>query len=180
MKPIIICTLFIASLFIAGCTSENEKDLKKIREAEAGLYPDSTMLPDAERAKNIIALYTEYASKYGQDTLSPVFLFKAADMSAKINETAQAISLFGKFTEQYPEHPNAAYALFLQGFIYENQIGDPAKARPYYEKFLEQFPDHPLTNDVRFSLENLGKSPEELIREFESRQQADSTATAAQ
>ena len=172
---LLLCTVVVMAFF--GCHNASEQALDAIRKAESELYPDSTMMPDAEKAKNIIALYSDYAAKYPEDTLSPGFLFKAADVSSKINLTNQAIELFGKFIEQYPSHPNASYALFLQGFIYENQMVDPAKAKPYYEKFLSQYPDHPLTQDVKFSLENLGKSPEELIREFESRQPANDSAS---
>jgi outer membrane protein assembly factor BamD (BamD/ComL family) len=171
--------IFAGIILFASCGSESHQALEAIRKAESNLYPDSTMMPDAEKARNIIALYSDYAMKYPSDTLSPGFLFKAGDMSSKINETAKAIELFGALTKAYPDHPNASYALFLQGFIYENQIGDPAKAKPYYEQFLSMYPDHQLAQDVAFSLENLGKTPEELIREFENKQHSDS-ATASQ
>lgn len=170
--------LIVGLLIVAACSNEAQNQLTAIRKAEAELYPDSTLMPDPGKAKHMIELYTAYATNFPDDTLSPGFLFKAGDMSSKINETAKAIELFGVLTTNYPEHPNASYALFLQGFIYENQVGDPAKAKPYYEKFLSTYPDHPLAQDVAFSLENLGKSPEELIREFESRlAPADSTVS---
>jgi outer membrane protein assembly factor BamD (BamD/ComL family) len=78
------------------------------------------------------------------------------------------VEFYGKFIHQFPNHRNAPYALFLQGLIYENQAGDPMKARPYYEAFLKAYPDHPIAGDVSFSLENLGKTPEEIIMGFDS------------
>jgi outer membrane protein assembly factor BamD (BamD/ComL family) len=171
--------VFVCLLAFAGCSSESDSALEKIRNAEVELYPDSTLMPDLEKAKEMIKMYSDYADKYPDDTLSPGFLFKAGDMSSKINETAKAIELYGKLTTTYPDNPNASYALFLQGFIYENQVGDPAKARPYYEQFLKKYPNHPLAQDVAFSLQNLGKTPEELIREFESRQQGNDSTTEA-
>jgi outer membrane protein assembly factor BamD (BamD/ComL family) len=174
MRLIQLPFILSALILLASCGSESQKALDAIRQAESQLYPDSTMMPDVEKARNIITLYSDYAVKYPTDSLSPGFLFKAGDISSKINETAKAIEYFGTLTSTYPDHPNASYALFLQGFIYENQVGDPAKAKPYYEQFLSKYPDHQLAQDVAFSLENLGKTPEELIREFESRQQSDS------
>ncbi len=164
-------SLLILITLLAACSSPREKIIKEIDVKEKQLYSDSSMVPDPGKAKEIIALYTRYATEFAEDTISASYLFKAGDISSKINETHQAIKLFGRMNEKYPEHPSTPYALFLQGFIYENQLGDPMKAKPYYEAFLKKYPDHPIAGDVSFSLENLGKSPEQLIREFEAREQ---------
>jgi len=45
-----------------------------------------------------------------------------------------------------------------------------AKAFTYEaEEFLEKYPDSDFADDARISLQNLGKSPEELIKELEER-----------
>src|SRR5688572_10639075 len=156
---------------LAACSSSREKLSNKINETEKQLYSDSSMVPDPARAKEIINLYSRFATEFPDDTISASYLFKAGDISSKINETHQAIELFGRMIEKYPEHPSTPYALFLQGFIYENQLGDSMKAKPYYEAFLKKYPDHPIAGDVSFSLENLGKTPEQLILEIEAREQ---------
>ncbi len=166
----------IMAILLYSCSDPKQELTAKITECEKHLYSDSVAVPDQAKAKEIIELYIQFAEKYPDDTISAGYLFRAADVSSKINETHQAVQLFGRMIEKYPDHRNAPFALFLQGFIYENQVGDPAKARPYYEAFLQKYPDHPLASDVSFSLEHLGKTPEELIREFESRQ-TDSSAT---
>lgn len=173
-----LLSLSVAILFFTACLSPQKKMNDQIAQFEKTLYADSSMNPDAAKAKEIIGLYTSYADKFPDDTLSAGYLFKAADISSKINETTQAIELFGRMLKNYPDNKNAPYALFLQGFIYENQIGDPVKARPYYEAFLKKYPDHPIAGDVTFSLENLGKTPEELIKQFESKIPADSLNTS--
>ncbi|HEX5001437.1 MAG TPA: tetratricopeptide repeat protein [Bacteroidia bacterium] len=167
-------TAFTICCILVSCKGDRQHLQETILNSEATLKSGSELTPDPVKAKAIIALYTEYAAHYPEDTLSAGYLFKAADVSSKINEAQKAIELYGQFSKAYPGHKNAPYALFLQGFIYETQLGDPAKAKPYYEQFLSLYPNHPLAKDVKFSLENLGKSPEDLIREFESRQSADS------
>jgi len=174
MKFLHYFAVFLICCLMFSCSGEQQRLQETISKSEATLKTSSELVPDPDKAKEIITLYTQYAAHYPGDTLSAEYLFKAADISSKINEAQKAIELYGQFTTQYPDHKNAPYALFLQGFIYENQIGDPAKAKPYYEKFLSQYPNHPLVKDVNFSLQNLGKSPEDLIKEFESRQTADS------
>jgi len=170
-QSLVAAVLMLFVVAITACSSPQKKLSDEIEAKEKSLYGDSTMVPDAGKAKEVITLYVKYADEFPEDTASASYLFKAGDVSSKINETQQAIEIFGRLIQKYPEHSNAPFALFLQGFIYENQVGDPAKARPYYESFLKKYPDHPIASDVSFSLENLGKTPEQLIQEFESKSQ---------
>lgn len=57
-------------------------------------------------------------------------------------------------------------------FIYENQLHGAEKAKKLYEEFMKKYPDHELAKDVKFSLDHIGKSDEELIKEFEAKQKA--------
>ena len=178
-KHLFIAVIFILITGAVACTSPNKKLSADIAEKEKTLYGDSTMVPDAVKAKEMVDLYLKYADEFPDETASASYLFKAGDLSSKLNETQKAIDLFGRMLQKFPNHSSAPYALFLQGFIYENQVGDPMKAKPYYETFLKTYPDHPIASDVSFSLENLGKSPEQLIQEFENRQQEQNGGTSS-
>ena len=163
-----LLSVLIFTVIISACTSSEQKLRDQISVMEKGLFNDTLMVPDAAKVQEMTTLYLQYIEKFPADTMSPLYLFKAADLSAKINEIHMAVQLFGKLVKEYPEHRHAPVSVFLQGFIYENQVGEPMKARPYCEEFLQKYPDHPMAADVSFSLENLGKTPEELIRSFES------------
>ena len=175
IQNLLLISILTISVGVVSCTSKKQKIADEILKEEQGLYSDSSMTPDPLKAKNVIQLYASFADQFPEDTMSANYLFKAGDISSKINEIDQAIQFFNKLLQKYPDNRNAPFALFLQGFIYENQAGNPAKAKPYYEEFLKKYPDHPIAGDVTFSLENLGKSPEELIREFEKKNPTDST-----
>ncbi|MBK8414222.1 MAG: tetratricopeptide repeat protein [Bacteroidetes bacterium] len=164
--PKIAIVGLIITLLI-GCSNPQKELNQKIATLEKQLMSDSSMTPIPEKAKEMIALYNDYVTKFPDDSLCANYLFKAGDLASKINNPELAVETFGRLISKYPKSPDAPVALFLQGFIYENQAGNPAKAKPYYEAFLKQYPDHPLSGDVSFSLEHLGKTPEELIREFE-------------
>lgn len=166
-KLLFSLTFLVFIIAISSCSSPQEKLANEINALEQSIYKDSSMVPDTASASKVIKLYMSYAEKFPSDTSSPSYLFKAGDIASKMNETQSAIDIFQKLKTNYPEHKNAAYALFLQGFISETQEGNPAKAKPYYEEFLKKYPDHPIAPDVAFSLENLGKTPEELIMQFE-------------
>jgi hypothetical protein len=65
-----------------------------------------------------------------------------------------------------------------KAFFTRNEIHNLDSAKLKYEIFLRDFPKHPIAKDVAITLSNLGKSPEQMMKEFEERQQTDSLAKA--
>jgi len=53
-------------------------------------------------------------------------------------------------------------AIFMIGYIYANILNDEKSARIEYQDFLNRFPDHELSPSVKFEIEYLGKSIEEI------------------
>lgn len=153
-------------VIIASCKSEKQKLADTISNKEKELMADSLKAIDRKKATDMIALYKDYAVKFPDDTLSPEYLFKAGDIANGIGSSREAIAFYKQCAENN-SYRKRAVALFLEGFILENQLKDYFKARGIYNEFLEKYPDHPLTDDVKYSLQNIGKSPEDLIREFE-------------
>jgi hypothetical protein len=97
-------------------------------------------------------------------------LMQAAGLAKSIGNPNKALQLYYQVESQFPEHRQAPAALFLSGFIYENDLGDLDKAKAVYQDFQKRYPNDPnYLDDVQVSLKNLGKSAEELIREFEKK-----------
>jgi tetratricopeptide (TPR) repeat protein len=97
-------------------------------------------------------------------------LMQAAGLAKSIGNPNKALQLYYQVESQLPEHRQAPAALFLSGFIYENDLGDLDKAKAVYQDFQKRYPNDPnYLDDVQVSLKNLGKSAEELIREFEKK-----------
>lgn len=157
--------VFILCVF-AACKSEKEKLTDAISKTEKELLDDSSQQVNRKKAEEIIGLYKEYAAKFADDTVSSEYLFRAGDISNGIGQYKEAIEYYGRAgeNEKFSKH---AVAFFLTGFIYETQLNDFVNSKRIYEEFLHKYPDHPLASDVKFSLDNLGKSPEELIKMFE-------------
>lgn len=173
----ISCFSFLC-LLLVSCASEQERAEKAIAAKEKELIGDSTMALDFSKARDMLKLYADYIKKYPDAPLSENYLFKAAEISMGMMQSNVAIKYFGQFYEKYPQSEKAPYSLFMQGFVYETQLKDLEKAKWYYEKFISEFPEHQLVSDARFSIEHLGKSEEELIREFEAMLKRDSAAEA--
>lgn len=164
MKKIIL--VFIIAAAFASCKSEKEKLTEKIKQNEKEMLNDSSQAVNRKKAMEMINLYKEYAEKFKDDTLAAEYLFRAGDVSNGIGQYRQAIDFYKQCSEinSYIKQP---VAFFLQGFIYETQLNDMQNAKRIYEEFLQKYPNHKLATDVNFSLANLGKSPEELVKMFE-------------
>ena len=75
--------------------------------------------------------------------------------------------LYDEILDDYPDFEKAPTVLFLKAFVYDDQLQDYTNAKKYYELFLEKYPNNEFTDDAEISLKNLGKTPEELIEEFQ-------------
>jgi outer membrane protein assembly factor BamD (BamD/ComL family) len=160
----------IAVLFIAvSCTSPKEKSKAAIKEKEDQLFGAENKMVDRVKAKELIELYTGFADQYPDDADTPELLFKAGDMSMNLNMGRQAIQIFDRIMNTYPDFEKVPQCLFLKGYIYENELGDLDSAKKIYEEFLQKYPDDEFADDAEMSIKNLGKSPEELIKEFEEK-----------
>ena len=121
---------------------------------------------DTAMAMALVKNYDKFASEFEEDELSPVYLFKAGEMSMALHKPALSISYYNKIISDYPDFDKVPYCMFLKGFVYDEQLKDYDNARKAYEAFIEKYPNHDMTEAARFSIRNLGKSPEDLIEEF--------------
>lgn len=166
-----IFILFVITL--AACSPSKEKLQEQIIHAETELFSNDkgTFVFDEKLVQKTIDAYQKYASAFPNDSLTPEYLFKKADLYRSLRNAEQAINTYNLITEKYPTYNKAPYCLFLKGFIYENELNHIEKAKESYQTFLDTYPNHDLADDVAFSLKNIGKTPEQLIKEFEEQQQ---------
>lgn len=134
-----------------------------------------------EKAKAVITAYNAFAEKHADDAKTPEYLFKAAEVHRSLKQFPQAIDIYKKICDKYTSYEKAPHSLFLLGFSYENDVKNIDEAKKVYTEFLEKHPKHELADDVQFSLSNIGKSPEDIIKEFEAKmkQQGGEAAPAA-
>lgn len=170
MKNIIY--LLAISIFMIGCSESKETVLQKIQDAENNLYAKEGAFQFNDSLATItIDAYEQYAESFPEDSLSAEYLFKAADLYRAKRKFEPALAIYDKIQNSYSEFKKVPQTVFLQGFVYENDLKDLPKAKERYEAFLTKYPDHDLAKDVKFSLAHLGKSPEEIIKEFSEKQE---------
>lgn len=158
-------------LLLAGCKSSRDRMEEQITALETRLF-DTEKGFSQTGADSLVAHYTTFAEAYPADSLAPLYLFKAATLEMNMNNGPNALALFQKIRETYSDHQNAPLCLFFMGYVQENIFGDIDKAREMYQQFIDTYPAHDFADDAQASIHNLGKTPEEMIREFEAMQQA--------
>ena len=166
----------LVGLFLIGCQSKVSKEtlISEIKQAEEALYADEDQFKFEDSiAERTIRAYEKYAEAFPEDSVSAEYLFKAADVYRALKRYPKALEIYSDIQKKFPDHSRVPYTYFLQGFVYENELMKPNEAKPFYETFLEKYPDHALARDVAFSLEFLGKSPEEIIKSFDQKTESD-------
>ena len=73
-----------------------------------------------------------------------------------------AIQEYRKVIENHIGSDQEPHALFMIGYIYANVLNDTKSAKIEYEEFLNRFPKHELSPSVKFEIEYLGKSVDEI------------------
>ncbi len=163
--------LMLLAGVLAACqqpsTEVSEESLTdRIARLERNLYDADGRL-NIDQANELIASYLEFSTEYADHELAPEMLFKAADISINFPNTRRTLVLLNRITDNYPAFEKVGLAAFLKAFVYDTQLGDTARARTLYQEFIEANPAHAFVPEAEAAIRNLGKSPEDLIREFE-------------
>ncbi|PIP54034.1 MAG: hypothetical protein COX07_07490 [Bacteroidetes bacterium CG23_combo_of_CG06-09_8_20_14_all_32_9] len=170
-------TLILGILIVAICScSQSEKKMQEknkllvqIQQAEKQFYNDSLMTLNINAADSAVNLYVRFANNFADDFSSAEYLFRAAGFCKTLNKGKLALIYYERIENNYPDFPKMPICIFMQGFVNE-ELADYDKARFHYQRFIDKYPNHPLVKDTKIMIENLGKSPEELIKLFQKKE----------
>lgn len=157
--------IFLISILLifAACNSKSDKDL-----FETGME-DLKNQNVQEAIKNLKKLIDEHPqSEFVPEALfilGTLYQGQEADSIHKINFYQKALEYYQKLIENYPNYKKTPEAIFLAGFINAEYLKNYEQARYYYKKFLKTYPDHELAQSVQTEYDNLGKSPEKILKE---------------
>ena len=163
------------AVILFSCTSPQQEKVKKINELEASVFGSSRLSLNKNVANELVGKYEEYANEYKTDTASPMYLFKAGELSMSLNDGMNAMKLYKKVEQEFPDYKKVSVSIFLQAFLYENYLNDKENAKRLYNTFISKYPNHELVKDAKASLENIDIPLEDLIKKFEEKSAKDST-----
>ncbi|MCW3083044.1 MAG: hypothetical protein JWP12_410 [Bacteroidetes bacterium] len=180
MKTVKRILLGVITLTIVSCGNNTEQQSNQVskeiprqhfvdvvKKYEADMHKSMTLDPDL--AVLGIKAYDDFVSHFPTDSLAPDFLFKAAEVSTAIKQYPQALMYYQTITTQYPTFKLAPESLYMQAFLMDNFLNEDDKAKPVYEQVIAKYPTLPYANDAKAAINNLGKSDEQLIKEFEAK-----------
>ena len=145
---------------------------EEIKSLEAELKSQDGKKMDKAKVAELIEKSQLFAKSFPKHETAPALLFRAADVARGTGNPSLGVQIWGTLMQAYPDYERTPDALFLTGFTYENNLNKKEEARKYYNKFLNDYPDHALFNQVKQTLDQIDKSPEELIKEFQRKNKA--------
>ncbi len=136
------------------------------------LHFDSILLKATNLNKQVgetaVNAFNKYASECKNDSLAPMFLIKAGQVAQSIGNYTQAQILLKKCADEFPNFKNRGAALFLLAQLYDDvsMLNNEAEAKTMYQQIIKEYPNSAWERDSKASLNNLGKTDEQLIQEF--------------
>ncbi|MDA3865128.1 MAG: tetratricopeptide repeat protein [Salinivirgaceae bacterium] len=172
-KKVYIPVIVSIMLMLAACSTKSEQEVLKTsiteKEKEIGDKLSKRTI-NREEAKELLDCYEEFVNQFPDDTTSAGYLMKAGQQAMSHNMMGKAIKYFSKVEQNYKQTSHYPMAIFMKAFVYD-MVGDTKKARNYYERFISEYPNHKLANDARISIGNLGKSLDEIVKDFETKKE---------
>jgi outer membrane protein assembly factor BamD (BamD/ComL family) len=178
MKRNTITAIIIMSAFFIGCKPSRDKSVLDIQKFEKNLYSQQTISFNKPKGDSLLKMYDDFVTRFPADSLSPVYLFKAINLTITEGDGNKALSLLDKFMKKYPDHPKVPVCAFFKGYVYENILKNMDLAKENYLIYIEKYPDDVFVKDARMAIKNLGKTPDQMIKEFEAMQKLDSVRKA--
>jgi TolA-binding protein len=164
MKKYLALVLF--TILVIACSKTSDQDY--FNQAQ-------TLLKEKKTAEAIKAIET-LIKEYPESKIAPKALVQLAgiyqnQMVEKLKPAEsfnQAQKYFYQVYEKYPDSEEAPQSLFLSGFILANDLKDFDKATSHYNLFLSKYPSHSLAVSAKEELDNMGLSPEEILKRTET------------
>lgn len=160
MKQLV--ALFISALLFVSCSKKSESDYlksaeenlnsNKFEEAVADLENFINDYPKSEKAPETL---TKLAALYQNKSLKNLSEKESLEKAAKI---------YRQIFDDYPSSTKAPTSLFMSAFILANDLKQYHRAEMSYRLFLQKFPEHELADDAQIELDNLGLSPDEILK----------------
>lgn len=171
----IIFSGLMALVLSQACNNGSSRDqmVNDLRVQDSIFTSNSNkMAIDNEEAQKMVDGYVQFANQFPQDSLSPLFLHKAGDIYSRTANCDEALKLYDRIIEQYPDYVNIEDVFFNRGWTLESAQRYP-EAREAFKDYLERCPNHPLANDIRYMLEQnlIGLSAEEQYEVIMGKQQ---------
>lgn len=160
-----LSVIFITTLVLISCSKTSDQDY--FNESEKLLKENKV----TEAITNLETLLREYPeSKLASKALVHL---AAVYQNQKVKDLPEAESYdkaqkyFREVFDKYPNSEDAPNSLFMSSFILANNLQKYDEATVSYKLFLEKYPNNSLAASAKDELDNMGLSPEEILKKNE-------------
>ena len=155
--------------FKASLEAKRKEEIKDIEGYLKGMAEQIFVDPDKFginrlSAQKYVDACEAYALGYSDSDQAPVFLYRAAEMARTLKTYPKALNIYNWIESKYPNYEKAPTTMFLKGFMLENELNQKSEAKKVYQDFLKKYPTNDLQDDVKFLLDNIDKSDEEIMK----------------
>lgn len=163
MKKFNFWVYILVSLIVISCGGKSDIEL----------FEEGMSLIDEKQYDEAANVFEKISEDYPKSELAAKAIFESAKLYQgqvikNISERAslvKSVELYKKVYNNYASSDAAENALFMAGFILANELTELNAARQTYELYLEKYPNGQLADDARVELQNLGKTPEQILME---------------
>ncbi len=200
MKKTNLILVFFFLILITSCTepkpaSKTEKDKaidsvanrEKMRDPKNYFKDCKLLLAEASKIDSVlysetevnqalgnkaIKAFTDYAYYCPNDSLSPIFLIKTAQIATSINNIPQAKTVLEKCIADYSKSKDITAAIFLLARLYDETtyLNNEEEARRLYQEIVDKYPKCAEAESAKGALKFIGKTDADLIKEFKKKE----------
>jgi len=166
----IINILSLSVLLLTGCSNNK---------SAADLFNDGEKFLNESKIPEAVNSYETLISEYPDENLAPdatarlasIYQNKQVKNIPETQSLQKSAELFRSIYEKYPQSQQAPMGLFMAGFVEANELHNFNAATDTYNLFLKTYPDHELATSAKEELDNMGLTPEEILRKNLTREQ---------
>ena len=154
--------IFIVGLMIIQCSSKTDQEF----------YDSAKKLINDNKYDLALKEFEELLSTYPQSKIAAkanfeigkIYHGKLINTVSEEESSKRALEFYKKVADNFSDSEEAPNSLFMVGFIQANELNQLEGAKSAYNSFLQKYPEHELVPSAKAELENLGVTPEEILR----------------
>lgn len=163
MKKVIQVSIILTLVIFTACQKSIPKDQKLMNEIDQ-LISQNAFDQALEKCNIILNKFPE--SKYAMKANLEIGKFYHSKAISGMDENKQlqeAVNHYLKVYNHYPDSSISEQALFHAGFILANELQMYDSAKVIYNRFIEAYPESQLAQPVKYELQNLGITPDQIL-----------------
>lgn len=183
MKKFLVIPIALLAIAISSCQSEQdkiaekakadslvkmqsrEKYYKAVDSAEKVLRSKKDVF-DMKLANMTIQAYSNFTTTFPDDSLTPEYLFRAADLAQGTRNYQQAAAYLETIIEKHKGYRKYADACFVAAYVYDTYLEDvnhgDDRAKQLYQFVIDKYPNTSYAEQAKVLIGYVGK-PDSLL-----------------